>query len=207
MGMSETMPNPTNWAQFYQHSLSGGQPQRSPLTTVFSDGRVSDATVVTTATTSIISSSTTPADHHNHGPADGRVSKPIRRRSRASRRTPTTVLNTDTTNFRAMVQQFTGGAITTPFASTQGTYLGFGSSSSNNNIVNPTTAANSGAYNIQFQQPMQQNQVPYMFSSVGRTSNLTRPNVEGNRISTLVSPSESGSSPSNENKSENNFMF
>nr|XP_009803529.1 PREDICTED: uncharacterized protein LOC104248874 [Nicotiana sylvestris] len=203
MGMSETMPNPTNWAQFYQHNLSGGQPQRYPSTTVFSDGRVSDATVVTTTATSIVSSSTT---HHNHGPADGRVSKPIRRRSRASRRTPTTVLNTDTTNFRAMVQQFTGGSITAPFASTQGTYLGFGSSSSNN-IVNPTTAANSGAYNIQFQQPLQQNQVPYMFSSLGRTSNLTRPNVDGNRISTLVSPSESGSSPSNENKSENNFMF
>ncbi|OIT29419.1 hypothetical protein A4A49_15906 [Nicotiana attenuata] len=198
MGMSETMPNPTNWAQFYQHSLSGGQPQRSPSTTVFSDGRVSDSTVVTTTTTSIVSSSST---HHNHGPADGRVSKPIRRRSRASRRTPTTVLNTDTTNFRAMVQQFTGGSITAPFASTQGTYLGFGSSSSNN-IVNPaTTVANSGAYNIQFQQPLQQNQVPYMFSSFGRTSN------SGNRVSTLVSPSESGSSPSNENKSENNFMF
>ncbi|XP_047306889.1 uncharacterized protein LOC124910305 [Impatiens glandulifera] len=40
---------------------------------------------------------------------DGRVSKPVRRRTRASRRTPTTLLSTDTRNFRAMVQQFTGG--------------------------------------------------------------------------------------------------
>ncbi|KAF0902625.1 hypothetical protein E2562_018256 [Oryza meyeriana var. granulata] len=37
-----------------------------------------------------------------------RVGKPARRRSRASRRAPVTLLNTDTTNFRAMVQQFTG---------------------------------------------------------------------------------------------------
>uniref|UniRef100_A0A5B7BGG1 Putative VQ motif-containing protein n=1 Tax=Davidia involucrata TaxID=16924 RepID=A0A5B7BGG1_DAVIN len=41
-------------------------------------------------------------------PKGGSVSKPIRRRSRASRRTPTTLLNADTSNFRALVQQFTG---------------------------------------------------------------------------------------------------
>ncbi|KAI3695700.1 hypothetical protein L1987_78699 [Smallanthus sonchifolius] len=40
-----------------------------------------------------------------------RVTRPTiaRRRSRASRKTQTTLLNTDTTNFRAMVQRFTGG--------------------------------------------------------------------------------------------------
>jgi VQ motif len=38
----------------------------------------------------------------------GRVGKSPRRRSRASRRAPVTLLNTDTSNFRAMVQQFTG---------------------------------------------------------------------------------------------------
>jgi len=38
----------------------------------------------------------------------GNVCKPIRRRSRASKRTPTTLLNANTTNFRALVQQFTG---------------------------------------------------------------------------------------------------
>ncbi|XP_047333681.1 uncharacterized protein LOC124937457 [Impatiens glandulifera] len=41
----------------------------------------------------------------------GRVSKPARRRKRVSSRTPTTVLSTDTRNFRAMVQQFTGGPL------------------------------------------------------------------------------------------------
>ncbi|PWA47036.1 VQ motif-containing protein 22 [Artemisia annua] len=34
--------------------------------------------------------------------------KPIRRRSRASRRTPTTVLNASPNDFRALVQRFTG---------------------------------------------------------------------------------------------------
>ncbi|RRT41008.1 hypothetical protein B296_00028390 [Ensete ventricosum] len=43
-----------------------------------------------------------------HQQIEGRVGKPVRRRSRATRRAPTTMLNTDTTNFRAMVQQFTG---------------------------------------------------------------------------------------------------
>ncbi|GAB4847293.1 hypothetical protein Ancab_026337 [Ancistrocladus abbreviatus] len=58
-------------------------------------------------TTSRGSSST---DHHHHQPqppqqVGGRNPK---KRSRASRRAPTTVLTTDTTNFRAMVQEFTG---------------------------------------------------------------------------------------------------
>lgn len=41
-------------------------------------------------------------------PKGGNVSKPIKRRSRASKRTPTTLLNANTTNFRELVQQFTG---------------------------------------------------------------------------------------------------
>ncbi|CAM8942931.1 unnamed protein product [Rhodiola kirilowii] len=40
-----------------------------------------------------------------NGFSSGRV---VKKRSRASRKTPTTVLTTDTTNFRAMVQEFTG---------------------------------------------------------------------------------------------------
>lgn len=59
----------------------------------------------------------TSAPRNNDQPLDrGHRARPIRRRSRASRRTPTTLLNTDTTNFRAMVQQFTGGpaAASTP---------------------------------------------------------------------------------------------
>lgn len=40
--------------------------------------------------------------------ATGGVGKNPRKRTRASRRAPTTVLTTDTSNFRAMVQEFTG---------------------------------------------------------------------------------------------------
>ncbi|KAH9315798.1 hypothetical protein KI387_024425, partial [Taxus chinensis] len=47
--------------------------------------------------------------------------KACRKRSRASKRTPTTVLNTDTSNFKAMVQHFTGAPISNPntFASSK----------------------------------------------------------------------------------------
>ncbi|XP_039064736.1 uncharacterized protein LOC120209923 [Hibiscus syriacus] len=38
----------------------------------------------------------------------GLISKPIRRRSRASKSTPITLLNADAKNFRSLVQQFTG---------------------------------------------------------------------------------------------------
>ncbi|MCD9558758.1 hypothetical protein HAX54_016341 [Datura stramonium] len=187
--MSETMPNPTNWVQFYQS-------QRSAQTTMFSD-----ATVVTTTVTSVVSA---PDHHHGTGPADGRVSKPIRRRSRASRRTPTTVLNTDTANFRAMVQQFTGGPVA-PFAS-QGTYLGFGSNNIHHQQIvnNPSTnTANSGGYStIQFQQPVQQSQLPYMFGSLGSTSSRHPPPADN-----FLHRIDDSSAPSNENKSENNFMF
>ncbi|KAK4347521.1 hypothetical protein RND71_033860 [Anisodus tanguticus] len=41
-------------------------------------------------------------------PKNCSMKKPIRRRSRASKRTPTTHLNADASNFRALVQQFTG---------------------------------------------------------------------------------------------------
>ena len=102
--MSETMSGPENWLQFYQQQN-------------LSTSQMSDSTIVTTTVTSNspIGSGNSSANTGHLSP-EGRVSKPIRRRSRASRRTPTTLLNTDTTNFRAMVQQFTGGP-SAPFAS------------------------------------------------------------------------------------------
>ncbi|GAB4847792.1 hypothetical protein Ancab_026855 [Ancistrocladus abbreviatus] len=113
---------PADWFQFYQTDLIG----QGSSTTALVSTQLSDATVVSTT----ISSPTTLTNQHYtsgassspsspHLNPDGRVSKPIRRRSRASRRTPTTLLNTDTTNFRAMVQQFTGGP-TSPFPSSPG---------------------------------------------------------------------------------------
>ncbi|CAI9760012.1 unnamed protein product [Fraxinus pennsylvanica] len=41
-------------------------------------------------------------------PKVGSIHKPIRKRSKASKNTPTTLLNANPTNFRALVQQFTG---------------------------------------------------------------------------------------------------
>ncbi|KAH7837357.1 hypothetical protein Vadar_012930 [Vaccinium darrowii] len=41
-------------------------------------------------------------------PTNSISKKPIQRRSRASKKTPTTLLNANTANFRALVQQFTG---------------------------------------------------------------------------------------------------
>ncbi|XP_054819680.1 VQ motif-containing protein 22-like [Prosopis cineraria] len=134
MTMSDNMPASNDWFQFYQQPQDfHGVPSSS----------ISDATAVTTvvstagvttsssplipmlnSTSSAASTSTT-----THLSPEGRVAKPIRRRSRASRRTPTTLLNTDTTNFRAMVQQFTGGP-SAPFAPTPSSSglasLGFG---------------------------------------------------------------------------------
>ncbi|KAI3707721.1 hypothetical protein L6452_26350 [Arctium lappa] len=77
------------WLQFYQ-----------PATIQSWSGDADHATVVTPTNTGVsnqLSRVARPTNTNN------------RRRSRASRKTPTTLLNTDTTNFRAMVQQFTGG--------------------------------------------------------------------------------------------------
>ncbi|XP_073158204.1 uncharacterized protein [Henckelia pumila] len=88
MATSETMSTPNEWMQFYQ-------------TNYFSD-HINQILPPSTAADSR-SSNLTP----NHG----RISKPLRRRARASRRTPTTLFNTDTANFRSMVQRFTGAPV------------------------------------------------------------------------------------------------
>lgn len=47
-------------------------------------------------------------NNNNTSSSSGNMARNPKKRSRASRRAPTTVLTTDTTNFRAMVQEFTG---------------------------------------------------------------------------------------------------
>ncbi|RRT51496.1 hypothetical protein B296_00025527 [Ensete ventricosum] len=71
-----------------------------------------------TATRSSVSSSASPSSVQPPAQADRSFAAPrgAKKRSRASRRAPTTVLTTDTSNFRAMVQQFTG-LPTPPFTS------------------------------------------------------------------------------------------
>ncbi|XP_058727898.1 VQ motif-containing protein 22-like [Vicia villosa] len=74
----------------------------------------SDSTVMTTNPLPSQTTVMSPTNSYSNNTSDqltpksGNVSKPIRRRSRASKRTPTTLLNANTTNFRQLVQQFTG---------------------------------------------------------------------------------------------------
>ncbi|XP_022931401.1 VQ motif-containing protein 22-like [Cucurbita moschata] len=132
------MSGPGDWLQFYHQNLTTtAAPPPSDQSTsemVFVD-RVSDA---------IASANTGASTGLN---PERRVAKPVRRRSRTSRRTPTTLLNTDTTNFRAMVQQFTGGP-TPPFASSisPNFSLGFGAiPQSNSGLISPPSG-----YPLQF---------------------------------------------------------
>ena len=97
--MNETLSSPSEWMQLYQQTID---------TSV----GFSDATTLTT--TSCATSRSNKLSPNNsfvagdHLTPKGCISKPIRRRSRASKRTPTTLLNADANNFRYLVQQFTG---------------------------------------------------------------------------------------------------
>lgn len=212
-----------HWPHFYHH-----QSPPPPIFSVAGDG-VSDATVVTTAAATSYpaptsqptnSASSTVSGGHLSGPG-GRVAKPVRRRSRASRRTPTTLLNTDTTNFRAMVQQFTGGP-SAPFGTTssQLNTQSFGFSLNSNQrqghanpggvLVNP-----SSGFHIQYQN-QQQNQLPYMFSlgnnSTGQGDGFfNRIGNNSSNNSRVSGTAEDGgpasrAPPSSENRG-NSFMF
>ncbi|OMO74949.1 VQ motif-containing protein [Corchorus capsularis] len=96
--MNETTSSTDQWMQFYQQTFD----------TSFD---FSDATTVTTTG----SSNNTSFDGGcgggggvNQLTPKGCISKPIRRRSRVSKRTPITLLNADAKNFRSLVQKLTG---------------------------------------------------------------------------------------------------
>lgn len=233
--MSETMPpGLSDWAQFYQHSLaSAAQPQNN----VFGGGRVSESTVVTTTVTSPTAAPSLGQLGQGSLSPEGRVSKPVRRRTRASRRTPTTVLNTDTANFRAMVQQFTGGPALAQQAQYQipsGSNLSFGFGLGSNlphhqHLVNPTPARTTAGYQLQFQPPTQGGGggSSYMLASSNQQRDgggfLRRPNgamglgisTSDDHITTLDGVSfhshthrGSSSSTGNDTRNEtNNYMF
>ncbi|KFK24359.1 hypothetical protein AALP_AAs62136U000100 [Arabis alpina] len=139
------MANPNNdWSQFYNNE---------PFFTT------------TTTTTTTATSADSPVGLENR-----RVSKPTRRRSRASRRTPTTLLSTDTTNFRAMVQQFTGGPSAVAFGSSSLSSSGFSLSPGASYQAPWQQYANQTAHH----QELPQQQRPYMFSS---SSHVSYPNT------------------------------
>ncbi|PKA56068.1 hypothetical protein AXF42_Ash015553 [Apostasia shenzhenica] len=108
MAMSEASTGQSNWVHLIHHAAGGRSGDRAghqPLP--FTNTSVAaESTVVTTTP-----SSTQKISGAGAGQAGSQLSgvgKSGRKRTRASRRAPTTLLNTDTTNFRAMVQQFTG---------------------------------------------------------------------------------------------------
>ncbi|XP_030550627.1 VQ motif-containing protein 22 [Rhodamnia argentea] len=85
------------WVQYYQQSVD---PQAEFV----------DSTIVTSmsSSNSTDQNPANPGCNNNSNSIIKSQSKPTRRRSRASKKTPTTILNANTTNFRALVQQFTG---------------------------------------------------------------------------------------------------
>ncbi|KAK7329354.1 hypothetical protein VNO77_23515 [Canavalia gladiata] len=117
--MTMTMtPTTDQWMQFYQQPLMDGH----DLALAPNREAFSDATVITTSPIPTMPSENILSPTNGQLTPKGNVSKPIRRRSRASKRTPTTLLNANTTNFRALVQQFTGCPNTT--MSTLGVHKG-----------------------------------------------------------------------------------
>ncbi|KAB2020774.1 hypothetical protein ES319_D07G091800v1 [Gossypium barbadense] len=197
------MSSPTDWSHFYCQNLSNQEQ-------VSFDEQGHDATVVSTVTAT---------SSGGHLSPEGRVGKPARKRSRASRRTPTTLLNTDPTNFRAMVQQFTGGPSAVRFAS-DSVHLGgpdFGFGVRQPNAINPgSLTVPPAGFQLQYQQQQQQLQLmqhqnqAYMFSRLG--GNNPRLDMEHGSEpfvaeggSSQVPPSRTGSS--NENTSNTSFMF
>ncbi|KAJ7960194.1 putative VQ motif-containing protein [Quillaja saponaria] len=157
------MSNQNDWLQFYnQQNFPSGQVISPPSNSA-------TAAVTTTATT--ITSQT--VNSSGGISPEGRISKPIRRRSRASRRTPTTLLNTDTTNFRAMVQQFTGGPCNAPFQTagmSSNLEFGFGTRHQAHGQLNPNLGVMEPASAVfQLYQQQQQNQ-QYMFSVNNNTA-------------------------------------
>nr|KYP50267.1 hypothetical protein KK1_027970 [Cajanus cajan] len=87
--------------QFYQQPLMDGM----AMDLGFMDATMSSSEGILSPSNS---HNKTASSGHHLTPKGGAIFKPIRRRSRASKRTPITLLKANTSNFRALVQQFTG---------------------------------------------------------------------------------------------------
>lgn len=111
----------------------------------------SDATAVTASAgpseSFVLSPTSTSCSMSDQLTPRGCVSKPIKRRSRASKKTPTTLLNADTNNFRALVQKFTGCPSTTfSFGSKKGPVnLDFGLGNQQNDQIRSAAATSVAA--------------------------------------------------------------
>ncbi|PIN04623.1 hypothetical protein CDL12_22849 [Handroanthus impetiginosus] len=188
MAISEPMSsNHSNWMQFYQTNFPEiNQTEVPPSTTI-------TTTVATTTNTTAATIST----NNNLSIDQGRISKPIRRRSRASRRTPTTLVNTDTTNFRAMVQQFTGGPHATSTAALQlPNTVSFGQ-----RIDSTTAAMVVPASGLHLQYPTQMRQPLQMFMV-----NNMRGGGDGGAGASSYAPPPGAAPMDYENRSYNNYV-
>ncbi|KAI3465588.1 hypothetical protein Pfo_022251 [Paulownia fortunei] len=178
------MSNPSDWMQFYQTNF-----------TDISQFEIPPSTITTTSTTATTTTAT--SRNNNFSPDQGRIAKPVRRRSRTSRRTPTTLLNTDTTNFRAMVQQFTGGSTTTSAARSQ-LPNAIGTLGSTQHIASTTAPVPpTRGFHVQYPNQMQQH---HMFM----INNMHSGGGGGGSVS---SHAPSGSSSNNENQNYDNYML
>ncbi|XP_031499220.1 VQ motif-containing protein 22-like [Nymphaea colorata] len=180
------MERKSEWMEFYHRNLGLGRAPGAPVQPPLS-ARVSDAMAVTTTMTmpdlaspqrsavpagsSVASANSGAALNANsHLGAEGRVAKAPRKRTRVSKRAPTTLLNTDTHNFRAMVQQFTGGPSAHLFTGYQtgGSNLNFGYGPHHHQMNNPLAAAP-----VPLAQPsLQQHQEELVFFSSGDSGNV-----------------------------------
>ncbi|CAN8258479.1 unnamed protein product [Cochlearia groenlandica] len=141
------MSNPNPWSSPFYNNQN------------FFTSSTTTSTTVTTTTTTTTANETTSTDSRQ----TGRITKPARKRSRASRKTPTTLLTTDTSNFRAMVQQFTGEqqSSTMAFGSGNNNTSGFTLTSLDPSVVG-SSQHTTWPYNINPHAPPPQ--MPYMFN-------------------------------------------
>ncbi|OIW18935.1 hypothetical protein TanjilG_25378 [Lupinus angustifolius] len=117
--MSDTTNKNHPWIQFYKQLSTNSMAWDSPIQ------GFSHATMVKTSdpimpsnqgiNLSLKNSHTTSSSHLV--PKGNIAFKPIQRRSRASKKTPITLLNTNTNNFKELVQQFTSCPITSSMSS------------------------------------------------------------------------------------------
>ncbi|KAL4384310.1 hypothetical protein GQ457_15G024340 [Hibiscus cannabinus] len=104
------------------------------------------------------------------GSSGGRVTRPVRRRTRASRRVPPFLVSTDVENFRAMVQHFTAGPCASappvpgPHMGEPSLGFGFGERQPYGDPGNSLMVPPADLSHLQYQQQQQQQQQQQMLS-------------------------------------------
>ncbi|XP_062095469.1 VQ motif-containing protein 22-like [Humulus lupulus] len=173
-----------------------------------------------------------PSPTASHDPQQGCAvstpSKPVRRRSRASKKTPTTLLNANANNFRTLVQQFTGCPTPISFANQKGPLnLNFGLKNATpmiepfrnynyrNQTHQPSVAPQQNLLHLQLQQQQQQLHQSYFedsnYNQLNQVDQLSYSSHSGSTItSNGFFPSSSSMNASSTTPSveiSNGFIF